>query len=185
MSGSPSQPTTKRYHAIAPELADQLETSLADMAAMQKPRKLPASAIRPIIVYALSDAKAVALAGLEQGLPVWVMSAPGIAGTIGPRWLKEILAQAQAAYPKVTVNGVLDCGDNEGHALMALQHNIIHVRYTGSLRTAYKLTALAEKSGAQIHQNFAETLDLRDADDLVHAAMEWLEPQADAVAISA
>jgi hypothetical protein len=70
-----------------------------------------------IIVHGLGDA----LAGLANGLPITLLSAPGAASGAGCGWWKALVAEAQAAYPAVACVDILDCADATGHALAALR----------------------------------------------------------------
>jgi len=132
--------------------------------------------LRPIVVYGLSDTRAACQAAVEQGThDVAFMSPTGVAHSLGPQWLKELLGNTAAMFSDLEIIGILDCGPYEGHVMNALHSGMKHVHYTGKGEAAEKLNLIAEKTGAVIHRSFAEVLDLKSESDVMAACREWFK----------
>jgi len=134
--------------------------------------------LRPIVVYGLSDTKAACQAAVEQGTRgIAFMSPTGVAHSLGPQWLKELLANTAAMFSELEIIGILDCGPYEGHVVNALHSGMKHVHYTGEGEAAEKLNLIAEKTGAVIHRSFDGVLDLKGESDVMAACREWFKVQ--------
>jgi hypothetical protein len=70
-----------------------------------------------VVVHCLGDA----VAALEKGEPVTLLSAQGAALYAGCGWWKALVEQARAAHPAVACIDILDCADGTGQAMAALR----------------------------------------------------------------
>lgn len=139
-------------------------------------------AAKAIAVHSLRQAKAAAAAAAETGHPVLLLSAPAAAGTVGPAWFEALVRMAASAFPGVTVEGALDCGDMPGHALAALRHGLKVIRYDGPAFDA--VADIAGQCGATVLRIRPDALELSslpdsgNADDaaaLMEACRRWLQ----------
>lgn len=69
------------------------------------------------IVHGLAGA----LAALEAGAPVTLLSAPGAALYAGCGWWRALIAAARKAHSEVPCLDILDCADGSGQAMAALR----------------------------------------------------------------
>lgn len=130
-----------------------------------------------IIVHSLQEARAAVCAAAEHAVPVTLASAPGAAGYVGALWFREVVAQAAAERPEVTVSAVLDCGDKPGLVLAALRQGLKRVRFTGRRSTAEALAAIARQYRADLVTGALPARDLLDEPDAVAACRRWLAPR--------
>ncbi len=161
-------------HSIAATLA----AAIGDMANLKAKKPIDtiffAGHLRPVIVYGLSDARAACQAVSEQGgQELAILSPSGVAHSLGPQWLKHLIASSQAIYPDIAITAIMDCGPYEGHVMNAIHHGIQHVYYHGDDQSAEKLGWIAMKTGAIIHREFSEILDLKGEGDQLAACREW------------
>jgi hypothetical protein len=70
-----------------------------------------------VVVHGLADAR-VALA---TGGPVTLLSGEGAALYAGCLWWRELTVAARNEFPRVAMEGFLDCADESGQALAALR----------------------------------------------------------------
>lgn len=127
-----------------------------------------------VIVHSLDHARAALAAAAALDLPVTLASAPGAAGTVGPGWFQEVVAQARADFPQVAASAVIDCADKPGHVLAALRLGLERVRFTGEPAVAAKLSAIAEDHGAELVTGDLPALDLRGQPRPEQACRDWL-----------
>ncbi|HCM84071.1 MAG TPA: hypothetical protein DIS76_05845 [Rhodospirillaceae bacterium] len=154
-----------------------LEAALKDMGAAKGsklPETSPMAALRPIIVYGLSDVRAACQAALEQGMAgLAIMTPSGVAHSLGPQWFKHLLQAARQAYAELKITAIMDCGPYEGHVMNALNSGLKDVYYHGDDESAEKLGWIAAKTGANIHRKFKDILDLKGEGDQLAACREW------------
>ena len=81
-----------------------------------------------IIIHSLADARAALAAAQALKSPVVLASAAAAGGYAGPAWFRAVVDQARAEFPDVAATVVLDCGDEAGTVLAALQHGFTRVR---------------------------------------------------------
>lgn len=158
-----------------------LEAALKDLGEVKAKTSPPAAEgfsgkLRPIIVYGLSDTRTACQAALEQGRQELAMMSPtGVAHSLGPQWMKELIANTANMFSDLEIIGILDCGPYEGHVMNALRNGIKHVHFTGDTEVAAKLDMIAAKAGAVVHRSFAEVLDLKNESDPTTACREWFK----------
>jgi len=127
-----------------------------------------------VIVHSPDHARAALAAAAALGRPVTLASAPGAAGTAGPGWFQEVIAQAASKFPQVEMRAVIDCADKPGHVLAALRLGLGRVRFTGEPAVAAKLSAIAEGHGAELVTGDLPALDLRGEPRPEQACRDWL-----------
>jgi hypothetical protein len=96
-----------------------------------------------VIVHGLSDA----VAALERGTPVTLLSAPGAALYAGCGWWLALVTQARAMHPQVACIDVLDCADGTGQALAALRIGISRLVLWPGAPAREAVAAIAESQG--------------------------------------
>jgi hypothetical protein len=172
---STETPIEPRHRHPLHSTAAVLEKAFNNIATEKHTAVKSAPHLRPIIIYGLSDAQAAVQATLEQGdAELALLSPKGIAHSLGPQWFNALIRQAQAASDDIRITGILDCGEYEGHVMLALQTGCQHVYFTGDAELAEKLRWIAMKSGAALHREFAAVLDLKDKGDQIAACRAWL-----------
>ncbi len=107
--------------------------------------------MREISCY--QDGEALLRSLQRDGSPIAKFrSLPGAAGQIGPLvWLK-LLEQLQAAFPQIEIDAWLDCADDAGYALAALDEGCKALCFSGSQEVLVKLQEIAAQQGARVLQ---------------------------------
>ena len=119
-----------------------------------------------IIIHSLADARAALAAAQALKSPVVLASAAAAGGYAGPAWFRAVVDQARAEFPDVAATVVLDCGDEAGTVLAALQHGFTRVRFTGGAAASKRLKDIASELGASIETGRRPAaLDLLDQRD--------------------
>lgn len=135
---------------------------------------------KAVTVHCLDHAAAAVAAAAETGQAVLLLSAPSAAGYVGPAWFAATVEAARQASPNTEILPVLDCGDQAGHALAALRHGLLSIRYHGP--ASERIRALAERHGAALLDARPESLDLAELDTerpgaWRTACLRWLSPE--------
>jgi hypothetical protein len=97
---------------------------------------------------------------VETGVPVFLLSAPSAAASVGPAWFTALAALATADKPDAPIDPVLDCGSMPGYALAALRHGLKTIRYDGGSFDA--VAEIAAQCGATVLRDRPPSLDLGD-----------------------
>jgi hypothetical protein len=128
-----------------------------------------------IRVHSAADAHAALRAAASLNVAVTLISAEGAAGYAGAGYFSALIADARTAFPSVTMNAVLDCGDAAGYVLGALRQGVKSVRFSGDDGTAAKLGAIARAQDATLITAEIAALDLARVDDAEGACRTWLQ----------
>ena len=132
-----------------------------------------------IIIHSLADARAALAAARALKSPIVLASTDAAGGYAGPAWFKAVVDQARAEFPEVAATVVLDCGDEAGTALVALQQGFACVRFTGGVAALKRLKDIAGQLGATIETGRRPAaLDLLDQRDPESAARGYLAAPA-------
>ena len=107
----------------------------------------------------------------ELGVPLVLRTAPGAAAYAGPRYLKRLVERAAGGG---AVEALIDCGDDAGLALTALDAGWRRVLFTGKPAVRAKLAAIAAKRGSQVSAARAPALDLLGISEPAAACREFL-----------
>ncbi len=130
----------------------------------------------PIVCHCLEHAVAALSAAQTLGCPVTLLSAAGAAGTSGPGWFREVIAQARESCPQVPVRAILRCGDHAGHALAALRAGVKEIALDAPPGVRRRVASMARRQGARlVRVPDGPVLDLLDEDAPLAACLNWLE----------
>lgn len=129
---------------------------------------------RAVIVHGLGDARAALAAARAVGRPVRLLSAPAAGAYAGGAWFTALVRLARDAFPDVTAEAVLDCGDEPGRALAALRAGVAHICLGGNARARAAVADIAAASGATVEPPCGEALDLAGLADAEAACRAWL-----------
>ena len=110
-------------------------------------------------------------AAAELGVSLVLRSAPGAAAYAGPRYLKRLVERAAGGS---AAEVLIDCGDDAGLALTALDAGWRRVLFTGRPAVRAKLAGIAARTGAEVSAARAPALDLLDHPEAAAACREFL-----------
>jgi hypothetical protein len=114
---------------------------------------------RPAVtVHALAQAEA-ALAGAGPA-GVWLLSAPGAAGFMGPAWFLAMTAEAGRRHPAAATGAVLDCADAAGTALAAIRAGARHLVLAADAPGFAAVAGAAAEAGVRLLPLRPPALDL-------------------------
>lgn len=171
----------KRFGQISPSNLNLLKKSVVEQL---DSTEIPA----PVVIYSISDMRTVLAAAEENGCGAAIITAPGIASTLGPRWFTAMLARLQDEYTETPLLAIMDCGDREGVAMAALQHGVQAIYFQGNPASTQKLQWMARKVNAHFFNKLGPTLDLLEQADAYLSCSDWLKqhgipiPEAEAIA---
>lgn len=100
-----------------------------------------------IIIHSLDDAVAAlsvnAQAATDVSTPLYLISPPGAAASLGAAVFQSIIDEARNRVPEQPFIGVLDCGSDPGYALAALRAGVKHILYCGTAPSKLKIENIA------------------------------------------
>ncbi len=138
-----------------------------------------------VVVHDLAHALATLDAAAElaaagerpQGEPIVLWSAPAAAASLGVGGFLGLIEAARESRPDIPAAGIIDCGDDPGHALAALRMGLEGIALNpGPAHRAVR--EIAHACGAWSGPRPEALLDLLDAADPRAAAREWLRTSA-------
>jgi len=125
-------------------------------------------------VHTVQHARAALAAASELGKPVTLISAKGAAATLGAGYFRKMIDAARADFPDAAAEAILDCGDDPGYALAALQEGMEAIRVDAPVDVRRKIDDIAVQCGARLDTDDDDALDLLDIVDAEAAARDWL-----------
>lgn len=133
----------------------------------------------PILIHTIDDARTALNVAAALGVPLTLASAPGAASYGGVGWFGELIQQAAAECPSVTLEAILDCGDVPGPVMAAIRWHTperrkLVLRFTGDADTSKRLTEMAEQIGLTLIHDLPPGLELRGLRDPAEACRRWL-----------
>ena len=105
---------------------------------------------------------------------VELRSQPGAAATMGPLWFQQMMAEVEAEFSDLSIDGILDCGDAPGYALAALRQGLKHIRLSASRATLRKIEEIARRCAARVETRLTPALDLAWEVDIEAACRAWM-----------
>ena len=109
-----------------------------------------------VIVHGLEHA----CAALAPGLPVTLLSAPGLALAGGCGWWQALVRKARQAAPNTPFADILDCADAPGMAMAALRLKQGILRLDGTSPAFPAVARAAAAQGAVLLPSAPPALDL-------------------------
>jgi hypothetical protein len=103
-----------------------------------------------IVIQDLAEARAALAVAREGGRPLRLITPPGAAAWLGPRYFAELTRAARAEFPDVDARFVLDCGDMAGLALAALSSGVEAIAVEIAAAPRRRIEAMARASGASV-----------------------------------
>ena len=129
---------------------------------------------KAVVVHDIEHARIALAAAKELGKPVTLLSAPAAASAVGPAWFAALVRQAQAEFPDVAVESILDCDRAAGRAMAALQTGFNGLVFTGTTATLLKLADLGEDRRCTLYDQRPAALDLLGHKNPAAAVRAWL-----------
>ena len=86
----------------------------------------------------------------------------GAGRSIGPEVFSEMVTQIQKKYKKAKIVAILDCGNEAGTVLSAIQQGIQHIHFNLSQKKKFKITQIAKANGIQIHNAPINAINLNE-----------------------
>ena len=128
-----------------------------------------------IVVHDIHHARRAVSRAHALGVDLTLVSAPGAAATLGPAVFREMIATVRAELPATTISidAILDCGEDPGPALQALRSGCTYICSTAPQAVFIKLSNIAEQCGGAVVHGPLTALDL--GDDVTDDALDtWL-----------
>ena len=128
---------------------------------------------RPVIIHGIYHARSSCRAALGNGQSVTVWSALGASSYMGPRWFFEIIRMVRSEFPSLEILGILDCGDQPGDALAAIETGIEALALTGKRSTIRRIRGIADQANVNLHRRPSHKLDLAKCSDAEACCKRW------------
>lgn len=146
---------------------------------------MTATAPAPVAAVVVHDIDHVrrAVRAADAVVPVLTLiSAPGAAAVLGAAVFREMIAAGTEPGPQtaVEITAMIDCADNPGHAMSALDAGCRNIVIDADAEMTEKLSAIAAQRGARLRPRPAHTFDMALHDD-DRALAAWLAASPDPV----
>ena len=128
---------------------------------------------QPVIIHGICHARACCRAALGNGQSVTLWSALGASSYMGPRWFFDIIRMVRSEFPSLEISGILDCGDQPGDALAAIETGIKALALTGKPSTIKRIREIADQANVNLHSRPSHKLDLAKCPDAEACCKRW------------
>ena len=128
---------------------------------------------RPVVIHGIDHARASCKAALgnNQSLTIW--SAFGASSYMGPRWFFEIIRLVRSEFPNLKILGILDCGDQPGDALAAIETGVEALALTAKPAALRSIREIADQANVNLHRRPSHKLDLAKCLDAEACCKRW------------
>ncbi len=92
---------------------------------------------------------------------------------MGPRWFFDIIRMVRSEFPSLEISGILDCGDQPGDALAAIETGIKALALTGKPSTIKRIREIADQANVNLHKRPSHKLDLAKCPDAEACCKRW------------
>jgi hypothetical protein len=129
-----------------------------------------------IVVYSREQAVAALQGAADCDVMVAIESLAGVGTSIGAPIFREIITIASATVPRARFIAILDCGEEAGSALAAIDAGITRIRVHLGDEAYRRLAAIAAQRGCKLENGSASRplLDLADCPDPRSTCVNWL-----------
>ena len=128
---------------------------------------------RPVVIHEIYHARASCRAALGNGQLVSIWSAFGASSYMGPRWFFEIIRLVRSEFPNLKILGILDCGDQPGDALAAIETGVEALALTAKPATLRSVREIADQANVNLHRRPSHKLDLAKCLDAEACCKRW------------
>ena len=128
---------------------------------------------RPVVIHGIYHARASCKAALGNGKSMTIWSAFGASSYMGPRWFFEIIRLVRSEFPNLKILGILDCGDQPGDALAAIETGIEALALTAKPATIRSIRQIADQASVKLHRRPSHKLDLAKCLDAEACCKRW------------
>ena len=128
---------------------------------------------RPVVIHGIYHARASCRAALGKGQLVSIWSAFGASSYMGPRWFFEIIRLVRSEFPNLKILGILDCGDQPGDALAAIETGVEALALTAKPATLRSIREIADQANVNLHRRPSHKLDLAKCLDAEACCKRW------------
>ena len=128
---------------------------------------------RPVVIHGIYHARASCRASLGNGQLVSIWSAFGASSYMGPRWFFEIIKLVRSEFPTLKILGILDCGDQPGDALAAIETGIEALALTAKPAALRSIREIADQANVNLHSRPSHKLDLSKCLDAEACCKRW------------
>jgi len=95
----------------------------------------------------------------KRGVPLALVSPAGAAAVLGPQVFQAMIEETRRRHPDADIEGVLDCGDDAGHALAAFRAGVDAVRVDLADEPRGRIADIAGQMGRRLDISEAVPLD--------------------------
>ncbi len=128
---------------------------------------------RPVVIHGIYHARASCRAAFGNGQLVSIWSAFGASSYMGPRWFFEIIRLVRSEFPNLKILGILDCGDQPGDALAAIETGVEALALTAKPPTLRSIREIADQANVNLHRRPSHKLDLAKCLDAEACCKRW------------
>ena len=104
-----------------------------------------------------------------------IIQSPNNAGSyMGPLFFKKLLKKCESLFPGVDYMEILDCGNDTGCALEAINHNVRIIKIDCNKKSLEKIKNICKKKGLSVNNINSKKLDLNLVEDVYDECLKWL-----------
>ena len=128
-----------------------------------------------IVVYNYNHVICVMKAAEKLKKNIIISSPSNAAAYMGPMFFKKLLQKGKKLFPSIKYSELLDCGNDTGLALEAIQYEINHIKVQCNKTVLEKLKNICKKKGIGINNIIQKELDLKYVEDVYVECLKWLK----------
>ena len=129
---------------------------------------------KTIVVYNYDHVMSAMKAALKLKKKIIIESPTNCAAYMGPSYFKQLLKKGKSLFPGVNCIEILDCGNDTGLALEAIDCGIEHIKIKCNRTVLKKIKNICKKKDLVVNNISKKKLDLKYVEDGYSECLKWL-----------
>tara|TARA_B100000586_G_C19940165_1_gene355182 strand:- start:55 stop:471 length:417 start_codon:yes stop_codon:yes gene_type:complete len=106
---------------------------------------------------------------------IYILSPENAASYMGPLFFKKLLKKAEKSFPKVKYCEILNCNNDIGLALEAIQCGIKSIEIKCNQLVLKKIKNICKKEGVSVNNVNKKKLDLEYVENVYDECLKWFD----------
>ncbi len=129
---------------------------------------------KTIIIYNFKQICDVMKAASKTKKKICIASPYSAASYMGPFFFKELVKTAEKLFPKVNYFELLNCSNDVGLALKAIECDIKNIEIECNQNISKKIKNICKKKGIGVNNIDKKELDLKNKTNVYEECLKWL-----------
>ena len=130
---------------------------------------------KTVIVYNFEQTCSAMKAAKKLKKKIYISSPYNAASYMGPFFFKKLVSKAEKLFPKVDYCEILNCSNDVGLALKAIECGIKNIEIECNKNASNKIKNICKKKGVGVNNIGKKKLDLKNIENVYDECLKWFK----------